>query len=286
VHAGHAVRTRTFLLRSRLVRTALALAVLCQQGCLGGGEEEQRGEVGAPACDLPLPEFAAGTDAAELEEAADGPLAAGVAGRDASVTVVGYCQPSSRFPEPAPAVIEGDRALHPIGGELQKTPSGWRNYYLYPPTLASQISIRQGGSNLGVADFAAAPQNGCSLRARRPFEVLACGAIVLLDWSSPLPFDADRVTLVDVNAVDGGDPRRQLNYYDLGYRNGPRGLQLRFGIRRPSTRRVELQLNYVYVRNRKGSVDEIPLRASQTFALRAARPGLSPPEPVLPLGPG
>lgn len=267
MRAPAAPRARAF----GVLAAGLLIAVV-SPACNGGDDADPSGDgsaSGAGECRISVPEFAAGADRATVEAGAVSRVAVGAAARDPSLTLVGFCLPSSQFPDPAPTVHAGSRVLHPIGGELVKTSAGWRNYYIYPPTERRDLIVERSGSRLASLAFEAQPSGSCDLRADAPFRVLSCGSIVMLEWSSRLPFAADDVSLLDVNALDGGDPRRQLNFYDLGYRDGPRGLRVRFGIRRPRTGRVQLQVNLAYVR-RGGKVAELPLRQEVSFRLRGA----------------
>jgi hypothetical protein len=243
-----------------------ACAVLAAlSGCGGDGADGGR-ERPAP-CDAPVPEFVRKAREGSVEATAADPVSAAVAVRDHTVTVVGFCLPDSRLPSPAPALREGHRTHYPIGGELQQTSEGWRNYYLYAPTRGSLLTVRRDGRETGRISFdgppAAAP---CELRADPPFEVVGCGTIVVIEWASPLRFDPRRLQALDVDVFDEGRGGRPLNYYDLGYRDGPGGLLVRFGIRPPEGDRVGLRANFAYVRE-GGEVREVPLDARASFRL-------------------
>jgi hypothetical protein len=187
--------------------------------------------------------------------------------RDHTVTIVGFCLPDSRLPDPAPALEDGDRIRYPIGGELQQTSAGWRNYYLYAATRSRHLTVRRGERAIGRISFDGRPvAAACALESDPPFEVVACGSIVVIEWASPLRFDARQVQALDVDALDEASGGRPLNYYDLGYRDGPGGLLVRFGIRPPKGDRVALRANFAYVR--EGSeVGEVRLGGRTSFRL-------------------
>jgi hypothetical protein len=197
---------------------------------------------------------------------ADGPVSVGVAARDASATVVGFCLPGSGFPDPAPSLVDGGRALYPIGGELQQTSQGWRNYYVYEASRDPRVAVRRGGRVIARISFPQGPGRSCGLRASSPFRVVACGLIVVIEWSSPFKFDAERLELLDIEAREGGRRGPPLNLYDMGYRNGPEGLVVRFGIRPARSGRIHLRANYAYVRNR-GRVEEMRVDEEAAFEL-------------------
>jgi hypothetical protein len=245
-------------------RLPAALTCLALVFAACGEEDEPDGRA---ACQLPLPRFPRDTVRGSVTANSGNPVSVGVAARDDTVTVVGFCLPNSRFPDPAPSLRDGGRVRHPIGGELQQTAAGWRNYYIYPASRSRRLTVDRGGRTLARVKFEREPQGRpCAYRTRRPFEVLACGAIVVVEWSSDLRMDADRLELLDVDALDGGPRGAPLNYYDLGYRDGPRGLRVRFGIRPPRTDRVVLRLNLAYVRSGNG-VKELRLRDRVGFRL-------------------
>jgi hypothetical protein len=192
----------------------------------------------------------------------------GVAAWDASATVVGFCVPGSRFPDPAPSLDDGERRLYPIGGELQQTSHGWRNYYVYGASRSQRVAVHRGRNVIARISFPPRAGDSCDLQARRPFRVVACGTIVVIEWSSPFRFDAERLELLDVEAREGGRRGAPLNLYDMGYRNGSDGLLVRFGIRPARSGRIHLRANYAYLRN-GGRVEEMRLDEEATLELAA-----------------
>jgi hypothetical protein len=95
---------------------------------------------------------------------------------------------------------------------------------------------------------------------------VACGSIVVIEWASPFRLDARRLQTLDVDALDEARGGKPLNYYDLGYRDGPGGLIVRFGIRPPRGDRIALQANFAYVRE-GGEVQELRLGERTSFRL-------------------
>jgi hypothetical protein len=225
--------------------TCLLLAATA--GCSGDADSGSRAE--GSRCNPPVPQLAREVRPGTVEATGRDRVSPGVVVRDHTVTIVGYCLPDSRLPNPPPVLEEGGRTRHPIGGELQQTSAGWRNYYLYPATRGRRLTVRRGEREIGRISFDGAPAAAtCPLESDPPFEIVACGSIVVVEWASPLRFDARRVQALDVDALDEARDGRPLNFYDLGYRDGPGGLLVRFGIRRPKGERVTLRTNFAYVR--------------------------------------
>jgi hypothetical protein len=191
-----------------------------------------------------------------------------VAARDTSATVVGFCLPGSGFPDPVPSLDDGKRGLYPIGGELQQTSEGWRNYYVYEASRDPRVAVRRGGRVIARMSFPQGSGRSCGLRAFSPFRVVACGSIAVVEWSSPFKFDAGRLELLDMEARENDREGAPLNLYDMGYRNGPDGLLVRFGIRPARSGRIHLRANYAYLRN-GGRVEEMRLDEEATFELAA-----------------
>jgi hypothetical protein len=242
------------------------LVLAAVAGCGGEDGDRSAGPDRGSACEAPVPEFAQDARRGSVDATARGPVSVGVAARDDTVTVVGFCLPDSRLPDPVPWLDDGGRRRYPVGGELQQTSAGWRNYYLYPATRSPRVTIHRGERVLARIVFDRAPVASCDLRSDPPFEVVGCSSIVVIDWSSPLPFDPRRVQALDVDVLDEGGDGAPLNYYDLGYRDGPRGLLVRFGIRPPRSERVALRANFAYVRQ-GGEVQEVPLTERASFRL-------------------
>ena len=247
--------------RPRYLSPLIALLAVALPGCAGSGPDRS-------ACQLPLPRFAEDAVQGSLEDVASGPVSVGLAARDTSATIVGFCLPGSRFPDPAPAIDDGGRALYPVGGELQQTSQGWRNYYIYSASRNPRVSVRRGDRVIARISFPDQPGRSCDLRAGGPFRVVACGTVVVIDWSSRLRIDADRLELLDVEAREGDSRGNQLNLYDMGYRNGPDGLRVRFGLLPAQSGRIHLRARLAYVRT-GGRVEERHLDEQTSFELAA-----------------
>jgi hypothetical protein len=251
----------------RLSALCACLVLAATAGCGGSSDSGSGPEAGR--CEPPIPEFAREVRRGTVDATGGDRVSPGVAVRDHTVTIVGFCLPDSRLPDPAPALEEGGRIRYPIGGELQQTSAGWRNYYLYPATRSRHLTVRRGERAIGRISFDGRPvAPACALESDPPFEVVACGSIVVIEWASPLRFDARRIQALDIDALDEARDGRPLNYYDLGYRDGPGGLLVRFGIRPPRGDRVALRANFAYVREGE-EVQEVRLDERTSFRLAA-----------------
>jgi hypothetical protein len=213
---------------------------LLVSSCVGGEP------LSAP-CDAPRPPLGKLDQVGRISLAGLEPPVVTSVARDVSVTVVGFCQNSSRLPRPAPHLVTSDREIAPVGGELVQFEDGWVNYYYYPVTTADELQVVQGNRDLADISFdGEPPPSACSLRATRPVRLVECGALVIAEWRTPLRTDPERVELMDVDVVDQGSGR-MLGFMqeDFDVRQGR--LTVRFGFRRPSGSRVKLRLRYLYV---------------------------------------
>jgi hypothetical protein len=249
----------------RLSGLFACLVLAATAGCREDADSSSGAE--GSRCNPPVPELAREVRRGTVDATGRDRFSPGVVVRDHTVTIVGFCLPDSRLPNPPPVLEEGGQTRHPIGGELQQTSAGWRNYYLYPATRSRRLTVRRGERAIGRISFDGSPAAAaCGLESDPPFEVVACGSIVVIEWASPLRFDARRVQALDIDALDEASDGRPLNYYDLGYRDAPGGLLVRFGIRPPSGDRVALRANFAYVRE-GGVVREKRLGRRTSFRL-------------------
>lgn len=214
----------------------------------------------AKLCSPNSPAFIHGADRGRVTPVGrlEGNLQLGMAARDATVTVVGYCLPEEGFPNPAPKIEAGGRTISPVGGRLEEGSDSRFNYFFYPPTDDNRLRVLQGSRHLGTISFSEKPRESCSLRATGRFEVVACGAIVILDWSSPIDVRARALELLEADAFDKvrGDP---LGFYFLRARNGLRGLKIRFGFMKPRSGRVLIRATRLYLKSpdQTGLVEEV-----------------------------
>jgi hypothetical protein len=167
--------------------------------------------------------------------------------RDPSVTIVGYCaQPSHE--KDIPTLLHGAVEFSPFGGVLvQQHEIDVLSYAYYPPTRGRRFSLALDGSLVGSVTFSRFKEIDCSLRAQDPFRVLACGALVLVEWDSRIPLSADEAGPVDLSVMERGSSI-DLGFYFLGFGNGDHGLSIRFGFRRPSASELRVELNSVFRR--------------------------------------
>ena len=172
-----------------------------------------------------------------------------VAYRDASVTIVGFCLGAMGLPAATRLVAESS-SVSATGGVLFQGGQQTRfNYVLYPMTRERSYEIIAGPNVLGRVLFPPLSPTPCPLRARPPFHVVRCGALVVVDWSTEIPLRPTRVGPIDASVREFGTPnRRDLGFYFEGIRSGEVGLVVRFGFVRPEADRVGVQLNTVYER--------------------------------------
>lgn len=201
----------------------------------------------------------------------EGEIAVGLAVRDASTTIVGFCLAAARIPRPVPALSVDGRRLEPVGGTLSEDPPDVFNYSYYPATTSKDVAVVHAGRRLATLAFAELHPERCPLRASEGFRVVACGAVVVVEWSSPLRLRARAVELLDVDVWEGDGRARPLGFFFHGARDGRRGLVIRFGVRPPATGRVSLALRRVYVERGAGRIVEIALEPPVRGAFRLAR---------------
>jgi len=167
--------------------------------------------------------------------------------RDSSVTIVGYCaQPSDQraIPKLSHEAVE----VSPFGGVfVQQRGTEVLNYAYYPPTRERQFFLALDGGIVGSVTFSRSDEIDCNLRAQDPFRVLACGALVLVEWDSPVPLSADEAGPVDVSIKERGSST-DLGFYFLGFGNGDYGLSIRFGFSRPLANELRVELNSAFTR--------------------------------------
>jgi hypothetical protein len=143
-------------------------------------------------------------------------------------------------------LLHGAAEVPPFGGVfVQQREIEVLNYAYYPPTRGRQFSLSLDGSMVGSITFSRFNEIDCNLRARDPFRVLACGALVLIEWESGVPLSADEAGPVDVSVMERGSTT-DLGFYFLGFGNGDHGLSIRFGFQRPSASELRIELNSAF----------------------------------------
>lgn len=236
------------------VGTSLVVAsVLLLSGCV----QQTTSNGGAAAC--PVAHSAIGTpeQVAETEKGqpgSDGTVLHSAA-RDASLTVVGFCLPSDRFPEPAPTLVDGNIHLEPVGGDLQQVGTAWINFYYYQPTTVRRLGVVQDERSLGSLTFGAPPRSSCDPQHQTGLRIVRCGVALVAEWDSGLDLSPEEIELMDVDVVDPSR-RERLGFYYMGATERRNGLRVRFGFEKPRNPRVQLALRYIYL-NRPGRANPV-----------------------------
>jgi len=198
-------------------------------------------------------------------------LRLGLGLRDASATVVGFCVSSTGVPRDIPALVDHGSILEPVGGLFATGQDTAVNYVYYPATSARKLQVVQRGRTVGTLRFGPRREARCPLRATGSIQVVACGAIVVVEWASPLRLGAGRLELLEAESWESGKRARQLGFFLLAAQPGSDGLVLRFGFRPPRGEAVSVAVSSAYVqRGRSEQIAEItfapPFRTR--FALR------------------
>lgn len=168
----------------------------------------------------------------------------GLALRDTSVTILAFCVKG--FPRSLPDLRVDERIIPSIGGTFERTPEGAVNYVLFPPTYKDRIDVVDDRTLLAKIAFPTLAIEKCLLHATRPFHVVACGSLIVVDWKSRLAFDPSLVTLLDVQVREPSIRLGVLGFYFLGVRKGSNGLIVRFGFQRPRKSLIEVRARAVY----------------------------------------
>ena len=170
-----------------------------------------------------------------------------VAYRDRTATLVGICQKTSALPRVLPLLEAGGRSYRAAGGTLVKTPSGWINYVLYPPTAPSTAALLRGRTPFAQISFPSATSEPCARNAGA-LRLLACGALAVVEWDTPLRMSAKEVLVLDVITGDGRALGRPLGFYLYGLTNARGRVRARFGLTRPTSGRAGLWIRAVTTR--------------------------------------
>jgi hypothetical protein len=174
-------------------------------------------------------------------------LSVGLAWRDSSITIVAYCLTSDKSFGLAPVLSVHGRTLTSVGGSLVSNQRETTNYAYYPPTKARYLRVVLGGTVLASLGFPIVPHEACPYKADRPFRLLVCETLYLVEWTSPLKVAPRSLELLDVDVRDRRNGA-QLGFFMVGARRGAHGLRVRFGFRPPISNRVDIQVGHLYVR--------------------------------------
>jgi len=199
-----------------------------------------------------------------------GGLLPGTAFRDRSVTVVVLCLHNG--PELVAAeLVQGSTRLESTGGTFEQTgEGGWYNYLFFPPTIGKSWNLKIEGRPVGTFTFPPPPVDTCDLRARPPFHLVACGMMIVLDWTSDLSIRPERVVSVDGEVKDGA-LGEDLGYFFLGTSLAERGLKVRFAFFRRARTSPEFRLIEVLLSGNNYADIPSALRASLPIELSVAQ---------------
>jgi hypothetical protein len=230
------------------MRTVLPALIAGGTVCLGaacGGDGSKAAPNGcAPESQSPLPALFSSDQRGEVQR---GQNDVAVAYRDGTATLVGICQQTSVLPRVLPLLEAGGRSYRAAGGMLVETPSGWINYLLYPPTDKSTAALLRGRKPFAEISFPAATVEPCARRVGA-VRLLACGALAVIEWETPLRMTAKDVLVLDVVTGDGRPLGRPLGFYLYGLTNSDGRVRARFGVKRPMSGRAGLWLRSVTTR--------------------------------------
>ncbi|HVD24618.1 MAG TPA: hypothetical protein VNB86_01360 [Gaiellaceae bacterium] len=241
-------RRRPLLRLSRRAWTALSAILAGGAVCLAaacGGDDKSTASGGCrPESRSELQALFSDHQRGEVER---GEGAVAVAYRDRTATLVGVCQPTPALPRSLPTLQAGGRSYRAAGGSLVKTPSGWINYLLYPPTAPSNVAVVRGGTAFAQLRFGEPTAESCARRTGA-LRLLGCGALAVVEWNTPLRLRAKDVLVLDVITGDGSALGRPLGFYLYGLSNADGRLRARFGLVRPKSGRAGLWLRSVTTR--------------------------------------
>ena len=230
------------------MRTALpaliAGSAVCLAAACGGGEPKAAPRGCAPESQSPLQALFSADQRGEVQRGRD---SVAVAYRDATATLVGICQQTSALPRVLPLLEAGGRSYRAAGGTLVKIPSGWINYVLYPPTDRSTAALLRGRTPFAEISFPRPTDEPCARRAGA-LRLLACGALAVVEWDTPLRMLAKDVLVLDVITGDGRPLGRPLGFYLYALTNADGRVRARFGLQRPPSGRAGLWIRSVTIR--------------------------------------
>ncbi len=194
-------------------------------------------------------------------------LTVGAAVRDSSSTVIVMCVPSGELPSPVPSLEIDGRVLHPIGGDLSRIGDESFTYAYFPSTVTDELDVVQEGVRLARLRFNGPPADACHLAARGPFDVVTCGALVVVDWRPSLRLDPAQVETIDATVFERGERFRSHGFFLIETRGTEDRPVIRFAFR--STERhdlvVEMKEASVEV---DGAIERIRYRPAHRDRLR------------------
>ena len=223
-----------------LVGSALILLVSCQS------DQQARRQ----GCEPPALGFDVGAAAIGRIEHDERPSEAetpGLALRDSSAIIVGYCVESGDAVT-SPDLLAGDDRIASFGGTLIKRDDGlWFNYAFYPPHASSVYELISGADVIGRVTFPRGIDDNCPLVASPPFHVESCGLIVRVTWHTRLPLEAENAGAFGIS-VRESHRGTNLSFFPEGVSDGQRGLEIHFGFLPPKGSKVRINLLELYKR--------------------------------------
>jgi hypothetical protein len=205
--------------RTRIGIPGLVLVLFAASGCNTQLDHQAQGQPDRK-CHAPNPRLAharlATAEVEPLAAEAGGHVQVGVAIRDASATVVGFCVPEGAFAGPTPSLVDGTRELFSFGGMVLQSTTGNVDYAFYPPTRNRHLLLVSQSVTLARLVFPPIRQRVCRTRVRPPFYVESCGMLLDMRWRTPITSKrAEGISLIDatVRAADSGT---DLGFYILG----------------------------------------------------------------------
>jgi hypothetical protein len=176
----------------------------------------------------------------------------GIGLRDESAIIVGFCPSDGGLTAPLPHLAAGATTAAHEGGILQSGGTDG-SFSVFSPISAQDVTVYQGRVALARLTFSSpTPAQSCGLDAAPPFAVLACGAVVEVEWKTPLDKPHRPVSFVDIFTMDCASGR-SASYMYRGAGLTASGLSVQFGFWRPEPlSSVCVKADAVFVRTVNG----------------------------------
>lgn len=249
--------------------TALAVLAAGASGC-AASQHKVGVSQSVPRCLASVPPLARQMSAGAMEAGSRSELA--FVRRDASATIVAFCAQGSRMA--TPLVIAGAQRLHAVGGQILETRDQRLNIAIYAPTRSRRLSVRMKGERTARVTFSGSPRPSanCPTSSAASVRILACGAVLLGRWTTPITqINPAKVDFLDGMVVEqaSGSP---LGFYQEGLTTSRTGrLVIRFGFQRAvSARRLCLILRTVAMARHTTRDRVIPEHLKRCFSLQSA----------------